>query len=171
MVDFEQVYLAFRKKLIAFAYTIVHDWHEAEDVVQDALIKAYKKMDAMDDSKKVGAWLYTITLRTAIDFKRTDKRRNWAEADLSLVDYYYFQSGHWENAEAEAEIKLFQEELRRSIDGLSATYRSVLLLKWKYDLKETEIAAILQLKSATVKTRLHRARKQLREALLVKDTA
>nr|WP_295970283.1 RNA polymerase sigma factor [uncultured Bacillus sp.] len=170
MVDFNQIYLTNAKRLTYLAYTVVRDWYEAEDVVQESFIKAYKKIDTIEDTKKVGAWLNAITVRTAIDFQRADKRRNWV-ADLSLINLFYQESGKTVDTASEVEIKLFKEELNRSINRLSEAYQSVLLLKWEYGLKETEIANILQLKSATVKTRLYRARKQLKETIAEKYPA
>ncbi len=171
MVDFNQMYTAFSKPLTYLAYTIVRDWYEAEDVVQETFIKAYKKIDTIEGTEKIGAWLKSITVRTAIDFIRADKRRNWVEADLFLINLSHQESGKVESVETEVEIRLFKEELQRSIHELSAPHQTVLLLKWEHGLKEAEIARLLQLKSATVKTRLYRARKQLKETIAEKYPA
>jgi RNA polymerase sigma factor (sigma-70 family) len=171
MVDFNQMYTDFSKMLTYLAYTIVRDWYEAEDVVQEAFIKAFKKIDMIEETEKIGAWLKSITVRTAIDFIRADKRRNWVEADLFLINLSHQESGKAANTESEVEIRLFKEELHRSIHELSAPHQAVLLLKWEHGLKEAEIASVLQLKSATVKTRLYRARKQLKETIAEKYTA
>lgn len=171
MADFNQMYKAYSNRLTYLAYTIIRDWHEAEDIVQEAFLKAYKKIATIEDDDKIGAWLRSITVRTAIDFKRADKRRNWADADLSLLNIFYEKTGKGKNTEAEVEIRLLKEELSSLICMLSESYQTVILLKWKYGLKEAEIANMLQLKSTTVKTRLYRARKQLKETLMEKYTA
>jgi RNA polymerase sigma-70 factor (ECF subfamily) len=171
MIDFTQMYSSNAKRLTYLAYTIVRDWYEAEDIVQEAFIKAYKKIDTIENTEKVGAWLKSITVRTAIDFKRADKRRNWTGADFSLLESSYKQSGTGKNTESEVEIRLLKEEMNRSIHLLAESYQAVLLLKWEYGLKETEIARLLQLKSTTVKTRLYRARKQLKRTIAEKYPA
>lgn len=171
MVDFSQMYTLHAKRLTYLAYTIVRDWYEAEDIVQEAFIKAYKKIDTIEDTEKIGAWLRAITVRTAIDYKRADKRRNWTTADLSLLESSSEKSGKGKNTELEVEIRLLKEELNRSIHMLAESYRAVLLLKMEYGLKEADIANMLQLKSTTVKTRLFRARKQLKRTIAEKYPA
>ncbi|MBB6447735.1 RNA polymerase sigma factor [Bacillus benzoevorans] len=171
MVDFNQMYRANAKRLTYLAYMVVKDWYEAEDIVQEAFIKVYKKIDTIEDTEKIRAWLNAITVRTAIDFKRVDKRRNWASADVSLLEYSYQKSGMGKNTESEVEIRLFKEELNRSIHKLSESYQAVLLLKLEYGMKEAEIANVLQLKSTTVKTRLYRARRQLKRTIAEKYPA
>jgi RNA polymerase sigma factor (sigma-70 family) len=73
--------------------------------------------------------------------------------------------------EDEVEINFLKDDLKQSIHDLSKEYKEVLLLRMQYGLKEAEIANLLQLKSTTVKTRLHRARKQLKLAISEKYPA
>lgn len=165
-IDFNQMYTMYSRRLKYIAFCITKDWHVAEDVVQEAFIKALKKLSTIEEKGKIGAWLAQITARTAIDFLRAEKRRNLVPADLSLLDHYQYHSGLELTTEAEVEILLFKEDVNKTVNHLSNEFQEVLVLRLQYGLKEKEIADRLQLKSSTVKTRLHRARKQLKEAIL-----
>ncbi|SEN22099.1 RNA polymerase sigma-70 factor, ECF subfamily [Mesobacillus persicus] len=171
MVDFEGIVTVFSKRLTLLAYSVTRDWYTAEDVVQEAFIKAYKKIDTIEDSGKIGSWLAAITTRTAIDFLRAEKRRKWIPADLSYMDYLESFTETGMNPEEEVEITFLKEDLYKSLNHLSKEYQEVLVLRVQYGLKEVEIAKVLHLKSTTVKTRLHRARKQLKLAITEKYSA
>lgn len=170
-VDFTELYHLYSQKLRYIAYSVTKDWFIAEDVVQEAFIKAYKKIDSIEDKKKISAWLSSITMRTAIDYFRSEKRKHWTPVDMSLVDPACLMVSIEWVTEKEVEEKLFKEEIIKQMDYLSNEYQEVLLLKMQYGLKENEIAHLLQLKSSTVKTRLYRARRKLKQAMEEKYTA
>ncbi|MBS4216285.1 RNA polymerase sigma factor [Neobacillus rhizophilus] len=165
-VNFNEVYSKHAKRLYYIAYQYTRDEFLAEDIVQESFLKAYRKLDTVEDNGKLGAWLSAITARTAIDFLRSEKRRHWTPMDYAeLEPLHCVGSSSGSSTEEAAVIRLFQEEIGGSIENLSKEFREVLILKMQYGLKETEIASRLNLKSATVKTRLYRARKQLRRIL------
>ncbi|CAM3867752.1 RNA polymerase sigma factor [Mesobacillus zeae] len=170
-VDFDEMYIAHSKRLHYLAFSVTRDVHLAEDVVQETFVKAFKKMDTIESTEKVGAWLSAIATRTAIDFLRAEKRKHWMPADQLIMEQvlYYPESGL--TPEEEVDIRLFKEELNRSVFTLSEEYREVLILRLQYGLQEKEIASVLDLKSATVKSRLHRARKQLKQTIAEKHPA
>lgn len=170
-IEFNQMYRMYVQRLTYIAYSIIKDRCIAEDVVQETFLKAYKKIDSIGDIGKIGAWLSTITTRTAIDFLRAEKRRNWVLTDFAFIDHSQFLFGAEWVTENEVEINLLKEELNESIHQLSNEYQEVLVLRIHYGLKEVEIADLLQLKSATVKTRLYRARKKIKQAIAEKYPA
>lgn len=155
--------MLYANRLKLIAYSVTKDWYLAEDVVQEAFIKAYKKIDSIEDIGKIKAWLSSITMRTAIDCFRSEKRRRWIPVDLSLMDPSSFVHGIEWVTDIKVEEKLLKDEITRLMDYLSNEYQEVLLLKMQYGLKENEIAHLLQLNSSTVKTRLYRARKKLKQ--------
>ncbi|WP_423800553.1 RNA polymerase sigma factor [Neobacillus sp. SAB-20_R2A] len=167
-VNFNEVYSKHAKRLYYIAYQYTRDEFLAEDIVQESFLKAYRKLDTVEDNGKLGAWLSAITARTAIDFLRSEKRRQWTPMDYTKLEPLHglgAVAGSGSSTEEAAVIRLFQEEIGGSIENLSKEFQEVLILKMQYGLKETEIASRLNLKSATVKTRLYRARKQLRQIL------
>ncbi|MDQ6595666.1 RNA polymerase sigma factor [Bacillus salipaludis] len=74
-IDFNQIFREYSQRLHYIAYSYAKDRFLAEDIVQEALLKAYKKLDTVEDSNKLGAWLSAITARTAIDFLRMEKEK------------------------------------------------------------------------------------------------
>ncbi|MBM4762759.1 RNA polymerase sigma factor [Bacillus sp. B15-48] len=171
MIDFEILFMEHTSRLTFIAYSITKDWYTSEDVVQEAFIKAYKNIDTIENIDKLGAWLSSITVRTAIDFLRAEKRRCSMSAEMSYIEQLQFKQDVMVSPEEEVEFILFKEQLSESVQQLPLSYQQVLILKLQYGLKEAEIADELQLKSTTVKTRLHRARKQLRHILFEKYPA
>lgn len=170
-IDFNQLYCLHSKRLHYIAFQYTKDRFLAEDLVQEAFLKAYKKIDTVEDTNKLGAWLAAITARTAIDFLRSEKRKSWLLVDPFIMEPMLGSSIIEENIEDVVGIHLFQEELSRTMEQLSKEFQEVLILKIQYGLKENEIASLLDLKSTTVKTRLYRARKHLKQAFLVKESA
>lgn len=170
-IDFNEMYQMYARKLTSIAYSVTKDWFIAEDVVQEAFVKAYKKVGTIEDVGKIGAWLSSITVRTAIDFLRMEKRRKCVCVDFTLTDHSQLSICTEGRTETEVEVRIFKEEIAESMHVLSNEYQQVLLLKMEYGLKENEIASLLQLKPSTVKTRLYRARKKLKNAIAEKYPA
>ncbi|RSD25449.1 RNA polymerase sigma factor [Mesobacillus subterraneus] len=170
-IDFDELYKLYSKKLGQIAYSITKDRHLAEDVVQETFIKAYKKSDTISDTNKIGAWLAAIAARTAIDYLRAEKRRKWLPSDQSIMEQIFSDADFSQSLEQEVEILLFKEDIQHMLFMLTHEYQQVLILRLQYGLKEDEIACKLNLKSGTVKTRLHRARKQLKKVLTEKYPA
>ncbi|MRH43468.1 sigma-70 family RNA polymerase sigma factor [Aquibacillus halophilus] len=159
-MDFTELYHLYFKRLFHLSYSIVRDAHLAEDVVQETFIKAIKHVSSIQDESKVGAWLSAITTRTAIDFVRKEKKNQGVLFDEEILEILGEQVS--QNVLEEVEILLLNEEVNRAIKTLTVDYQDVLWLKLEKGLKESEIARILELKPATVKTRIYRARKQLK---------
>jgi RNA polymerase sigma factor (sigma-70 family) len=171
MLDFDELYRIHGKKLCQIAFSITKDRHLAEDVVQETFIKAYKKADTIVDTHKIGSWLAAIAARTAIDYLRAEKRRKWLPSDQSIMEQIFSDHDTEQSLEKEVEIILFKEEIQHMLYLLTNEYQQVLVLRFQYGLKEDEIACKLNIKSGTVKTRLHRARKQLKKVMSEKYPA
>jgi RNA polymerase sigma factor (sigma-70 family) len=170
-IDFDELYRKYEKKLRHIAFSITKDRHLAEDVVQETFIKAYKKKDSIEDAEKIGSWLSAIAGRTAIDYLRAEKRRKWLPSDQTVMEQIFSDQDYHPSIEKEVEIILFKEDLQHVLYKLTIEYQEVLVLRVQYGLKEDEIASQLNIKSGTVKTRLHRARKQLRKVMTEKYPA
>lgn len=170
-IDFEELYRHNSKKLHHIAYSMTKDNYLAEDIVQETFIKAFKKIHTIEETGKIGSWLAAIAGRTAIDYLRAEKRKNSQPADQTIMEQMFSDKDKKPSIETEVEIILFKEDLRHMFYKLSTEYQQVLLLRLQYGLKEEEIATQLNIKSGTVKTRLHRARKQLRKVITEKYTA
>lgn len=170
-IDIGHIYSLYSRRLHTIAYSVLKDHFLAEDVVQETFLKAYKNIDSVCDQQKLAAWLAQIAVRTAIDFLRAEKRKNWLPSDQSMIEAILFESNSQDLTEKEVEHNFFQKVLNDSMGQLKKEYKEVLVLQLQYGLKEKEIACQLQLRSSTIKNRLYRARKQLRAALFNKFSA
>lgn len=166
---FTDLYHTYYKRLFYAAFHITKDRQLAEDAVQETFIKAMNKVDSVVDEKKVGAWLSVVAARTAIDLIRKEKRGNVMTAEQHQLEEYGLKSE--QSVENDVEASLFNEHIFAAINQLSANYQYIIKLKLQKGLKEQEIAALLHLNQNTVKTRLYRARQQLKLLVSRQETA
>jgi RNA polymerase sigma-70 factor (ECF subfamily) len=142
------------------AYRMLGDATEAEDAVQEVFLRAYRRLDTYDSERRFITWLLTIGSNYCIDRLRR-RRFSW----LTLDDVAFWLP----SAEAGPERSALRAEQRdvvqQALQQLPESYRSVTVLRYWHDLSYLEIAAALGLTEATVKTRLHRARKMIASAL------
>lgn len=151
------------KDLYRTAVRLTRSQTEAEDIVQEVFLQAWKSFDSYERGTNCRAWLYQILF-----FKVSRYRRDFA------MQAKYFQEDDEEGtlfahvaAEAPIPQHLTDEEVIEAIDSLSANFRAVVLLADVEEFSYKEVAAILQIPIGTVMSRLNRARKSLRESLAV----
>jgi RNA polymerase sigma-70 factor (ECF subfamily) len=148
--------LAFR-----VAYSVLRHRQDAEDIAQDALVKAYSTLRQLRELDRLRAWLVRMTWRMAIDRQESDLRRSRREQsavnDMSRA-----------SAPTSEDIALSAErsaQLWKAIDGLSDKLRTVVILASIHDHNLVEVASVLGVPEGTVKSRLFEARRHLRERL------
>lgn len=135
---------------------ILKDAQEAEDATQEAFVKLWHNQDNIDP-ERVKPWLMKVTRNGCLD--RLRRRKDNVEFDESHMPADV--SGPMQGAAA-SEISVW---LKRAISGLKEPYRSLVVLRDVNQHSYEEVAGMLELSLAQVKTYLHRARKQLREQL------
>jgi RNA polymerase sigma-70 factor, ECF subfamily len=131
---------------------------DAEDVAQEALIRAYRRFDRLRDRDRFRGWLVRISFRLALDRVRSGKRREQRETLWS-------RTSPRATAEDLAASSEFQAHFDRALEELSPKLRLVLLLAAMEGHTTEEVAAMLAIPAGTVKSRLSFARKQLAEKL------
>lgn len=156
-MHYERVYHA--------AYFVLRDQHSAQDVTQDTFLKAFQKMDTLEDGNKLGAWLATIATRTAIDYVRKIKKRNTIAAEHVYIDEEH-KDDESISVEDNIEVKFLEKVILENVQKLTPPgYREIILLRYEYELEESEIAEALGISVSAAKSRLHRARKKLKTIL------
>jgi RNA polymerase sigma-70 factor (ECF subfamily) len=145
--------LAFR-----VAWGVLRQRQDAEDVAQEALVRAYRKLPSLRDRERVRAWLVRIAWRLAIDHRRSGRRRERRELQAVAL-------APRASAEQELAAGQFRDRLWRAIDELPEPLRVVTVLAGIEGHKVGELAALLALPEGTVKSRLFLARRRLAEAL------
>jgi RNA polymerase sigma-70 factor (ECF subfamily) len=134
---------------------------DAEDVAQEALLRAYRQFDRLRDRNRFRAWLVRIAFRLALDRLRSRKRRE-------LRDTVWSKPEHQPpavNAEDLAASNEFQAHLENALAELPEKLRLVLLLAAMEGHTIDEIASMLGISTGTVKSRIFYARRQLAEKL------
>jgi RNA polymerase sigma-70 factor, ECF subfamily len=145
--------LAFR-----VARGILRNSADAEDIAQEALIRAYRRFDRLRDRQRFRGWLVRIAFRLSLDRLRSAKRRETRETLWS-------QTACRASTEDVAASSEFQSHLESALAGLSDKYRLVLLLNAMEGHTLEEVAVLLGVPLGTVKSRLFFARKHLAEKL------
>lgn len=135
---------------------------DAEDAVQEAFLSAWKALPKFRMDAQFSTWLYRLTINAATDILRRRKREpDCPEGAQSLAQC----PDTADTPEEAAQRKERREQVRRAIGALSENHRKILLLREVTGLKYEEIAVALELSPGTVRSRLARARKELREKL------
>jgi RNA polymerase sigma-70 factor, ECF subfamily len=146
---------------------------DAEDLVQETFLKAYRSFGTFEEGSNLRAWLYRILTNTYINMYRAKQRRP-QESDLGDVEdlYLYRRIGSIEAAAASrsAEDQLFDlftdDEVKEALEGLPENFRLPVLLADVQGFSYKEIAEMLDIPIGTVMSRLHRGRKAMQRALV-----
>ena len=161
---FERLLAPHLPDLLRFAYRLTHSQPDAEDLLQDVLLRLYPRQDEIEALETPRSWLKRVLYNRFVDDRRRYARRRLVdvtEAELPGASIADLADGVTSPA-AQAET---QDSLRRALDQLSDEQRSIVLLHDAEGYKLTEIEAATGIPVGTVKSRLHRARARLRELL------
>lgn len=142
------------------AYKILGDAEAARDVAQEAFVRVWRALDRFDFSMAFSTWLYRITVNLAIDHLRRNRRHRGADLDLfreSVADDSSI------SPDAPQDSREVAKAVRAVLETLDEKYRTVLILRDLEGLSSKQIADITGIAHATVRWRLHIARKQFRE--------
>lgn len=158
---FEHLVVAYEGPVYRLALRMCGSAEDAREVTQDAFLAAWRGLPVFRGDSRFSSWLYRLTTNAAIDFLRREKRHL---GNLPLEEAP--ERPDPQQPELLAEQREQQEALQRALDQLSPEHRQVLLLRVVQQMSYDEIAQALSLESGTVKSRISRARRQLREILL-----
>ncbi len=168
---FEQVVRTYGGRLLAVTRRILRDDEAARDAVQDAFISAFKSRRQFKADARVSTWLHRIAVNAALMRLRSQRRK--AEEPIDPLLPGFEDAGRhrqrfvaWqEPADVTVSRHETAEAVRRAIDQLPESYRTVLLLRDIEGLDTEETAQMLGITANAVKIRLHRARMALRTLL------
>ena len=168
-VAFEALVLAHQRKVYTQCLRMTGNPEDAEDLAQDAFVRAYKSLAGFKGESGFGSWLYRLTKNICIDFLRREKRREkssltyqdetGAVLDIEVPDVRFTPEGLLAQ-------KQTVESVERGLAGLSQEHKQILILRELQGKSYDEIAAELSLTAGTVKSRISRARLMLRKYLL-----
>lgn len=140
------------KAMYSLAYSVVKNDADAAEILSESILRAYQKKDSLKSFSSFQAWILRIVHNTAIDYIR----KNSAYLPVEIMDV---------PIEDTKEQLLTSLSLKEAIRSLSQPYRTVIVLYYYENLSTSQIASITDVSIVTVRQRLSRARKQLREIL------
>ena len=170
--NFENDALQYAPQLYSAALRMARNAADAEDLVQETFLKAFRAYDTFAEGTNLKAWLYRILTNTYINKYRKDARRP-NEVDLGDVQdlYLYRRLGSEESAEMARSTedrvldRLMESDIKKAVEELPENFRIAVLLADLEGFSYKEIAEILDVPIGTVMSRLHRGRKALQRTL------
>jgi len=164
LVNFEALANEHKDAVYRQMIRVCGDREDAEDVLIEALLKAYRHLDQLRDSVAFRAWLGQIARRVCWQLKQQDSLMPLLQLS-ALEDEGKQISGHDLPMEAQLAARQMKQLLSEAVDSLPPAYRSVYQLRDVEELSGGEVARQLGLSLAAMKSRLHRARELLRQHL------
>ena len=170
--NFEQDAMQYTRQLYSAAMRMTRNPADAEDLVQETFLKAYRAYHTFQEGTNLKAWLYRILTNTYINKYRKESRRP-SEVDLGTVEdmYLYRRLGSEESAEAARTTEdrvldgLVESDIKEAVEELPESFRMPVLLADLEGFSYKEIAEILEIPIGTVMSRLHRGRKAMQKRL------
>ncbi len=160
----EEIYDLYYKILFFTAMDILKDSHEAEDTVQSAMIKIYEHIDKINDIKcnKTKGFLVIIVRNLAINAYNSRKKR--VEDNMENIDYVLADKAEMNPEQFMLKIDN-AEWIARKLALINPIYADVLVLRYTYQFSNDEIAYLMNTSEGSIRVKLSRARKALREIM------
>ncbi len=168
---FELLVRRHEKKIYNLAFRMLGNREDAGDILQEAFLQAFRKLDTFKDEAEFSTWIYRIAVNLCLMKKRKEKGHRVISLEAPVL--YQRQkelktaiADDWsKEPSANLENKELKQMLKEAIKELPAEYRAVFLLREAQELSNEEAAKVLKISLAAVKSRLHRARLFLRDKL------
>ncbi|MCI0406758.1 MAG: sigma-70 family RNA polymerase sigma factor [candidate division Zixibacteria bacterium] len=169
--EFEQLAMPHTDALLRTALRMTRNSSDAEDLVQETYLKAYRFFDRFERGTNIRAWLFKIMTNLFINAYR-DKAKRPEETSFDEMEEFSLYSklvegGQKDGTNPEKELfdKLYGDEVQKALGRLPEEFRMVVLLNFVEGFSYQEIAEISGIELGTVKSRLHRGRKLLQKSL------
>ena len=163
---FQALVLPHQDAVRRFAYGFVKDWTDADDLAQDALVKAFRSFSAFEGRSSISTWLFTVTRSVCLDwFKTRQSKERQRSAQLDVEP-----PAPLESTDELLANKQSAEALWRALKQLKVEYRVPVILFDIEGMPYQDIARIEGVPVGTVRSRLSRGRSQLAKLLVRRDT-
>lgn len=168
---FAELVNRYQKRAFQVAYGYVRNEEDAQDLVQDAFVKAYRSLERFELGSSFYAWFHRIVVNVCIDHHRKQKKRHSLEYDDSYVrkdasnEHTLSTDMRDEIPDRNYEAREMYQVVDKALSSLSDKHREVLMLREVQQLSYEEISQATGVHLGTVMSRLHHARKKLQEEL------
>lgn len=169
MDAFEELIDKYQKMIYNLAYRMFNNSSDAEDITQEVFLKIYRNIEKCSGKHSIKTWVYTITYNTCIDEIRKTKGKEKISLDKKLNSDDGEYSFEIASNEPTPEISLLNKEgikeIENAINQLNETSKTLVFLRDIKGLSYNEISEIMAMNIGTVKSRLNRARNNLKNIL------
>lgn len=162
-VAFGALVRMFQKPVYNLAYRFVRDHDTADDLTQEAFIRAYKALDSFIEGKSFRNWILTIASNLAINSLR--RRKHETPLDQSVSEETQADTNPSANPHEQVVASSLRDKIAEAVERLPDEFKAVFVLRTYEDMSYAEIAEALKIESGTVMSRLSRARARLKEML------
>jgi len=149
-----------QRRVFQIAYGVLGNSADAEDVSQEAFLRAYQKFDSLREADKFRAWVNRIVFRLALNRQRGYRRRLVRDTAWQITETRAMIDGA-----KDVEQRVMLERLRKEIERLPRRFRSVLQLSLVEEMDAADVGAVLGIPEGTVRSRAHTARKLLLDVM------
>ena len=168
--QFEKEFMPLITPLYNFAYRLTLDEDDANDLVQETYLKAYRFFSSYEQGTNAKAWVFRILKNSFInDFRKKSKEP--AKVDYQEVETYYNSEDVDESITVDLRVEALQDmigdEVANALNALAVDFRTIIILCDLEGFTYDEMAKILDIPIGTVRSRLHRARNLLKDKLKV----
>lgn len=167
--DFHEEIIPHLDALYNFGLRLTSDPNDAEDLVQDTIVKAYRFFSSYEKGTNAKAWLFRILKNSYINnYRKKSKKPQEVDYDEVATFYETIRAERTETSDLEDKMfrELIDDELSNALDNIPEDFRTVVLLCDVEDFTYEEIANMLDVPIGTIRSRLHRGRNLLKAELL-----
>jgi RNA polymerase sigma-70 factor (ECF subfamily) len=165
---FRELVERYQRPVMSVIARMVHDHHLAEDLAQEVFLKVHRRLRTFDPSRKLSSWLFKIAHNTTLDHLRR-KHVDTVPLETPAEDRADRADRIPDDSVPSPDTGVHRNDVAAALENAIATlrpeYREVVVLRYQEDLPYQEIVEITGLPMGTVKTHLHRARKEMVEVL------
>ncbi len=167
--DFNDEMIPHLDALYNFGLRLTSDPNDAEDLVQDTIVKAYRFFSSYEKGTNAKAWLFRILKNSYINnYRKKSKKPQEVDYDEVATFYETVRAERTETSDLEDKMfrELIDDDLSRALDSIPEDFRTVVLLCDVEDFTYEEIANMLDVPIGTIRSRLHRGRNLLKAQLM-----
>ena len=163
---YNEIVFRYRDRLMNFIYRFVNDVELAEDVLQDTLVKIFTHRHYYKEIAKVSTWIYTIAGNFSKTELRKRKRRKITQlSHMGKDDKVYEIPDIEREPDRGVHVQFSEQKIQNALQSLPSHFRSPVILRDIQELSYKDISKILDVPLGTVKSRINRARQQLKNTL------
>ncbi len=164
---FEEIIFRYQDKIYNFCRHMLGNASDAEDAAQDVFLKAYQNLNKFKPEASLYTWLYRIAVNTCIDYKRKPLLESLFKSSKEGDEFVVDHPADSPSPERLYESKQIGNAIQLALGRLSEKLRTVIVLKEIEGFSYEEIAEVLDVSIGTVKSRISRAREELKELLKI----